>query len=115
MIYTTNEDGTYEIYLIPGTYDILLDKPGYLDHIYSSKTIEENKTIDLGYKELLAGDVNKDSTIEISDLSSLLSSYGIADTDKNYDESMNFNDDGYIEISDLSALLGNYLESRDIK
>lgn len=113
--YKTNEDGTYEIYLIPGTYDILLDKPGYLDHIYSSKTIQENQTIDLGYKELLAGDVNKDSTIEISDLSALLSSYGIADVDANYDESMNFNEDEYIEISDLSALLGNYLESRDIK
>ena len=50
----------YEIYVIPGTYDILLDKPGYLDHIYTKQTVNEGETIDLGEKELKAGDINKD-------------------------------------------------------
>ena len=56
----TKDDGTYEIYVIPGTYDILLDKPGYLDHIYTKRTVNEGETIDLGEKELKAGDINKD-------------------------------------------------------
>ncbi len=56
----TKDDGTYEIYVIPGTYDILLDKAGYLDHIYTKQTVNEGETIDLGEKELKAGDINKD-------------------------------------------------------
>lgn len=56
----TNDDGTYEIYVIPGKYDILLDKAGYLDHIYTKRTVDEGETIDLGEKELKAGDINKD-------------------------------------------------------
>lgn len=56
----TKDDGTYEIYVIPGKYDILLDKAGYLDHIYTKRTVDKDKTIDLGEKELKAGDINKD-------------------------------------------------------
>lgn len=111
----TNEDGTYEIYVIPGTYDILIDKPGYLDHIYESREVKEGQTLDLGLKEIFAGDTNKDGVVEITDLSTLLVSFGKADTDADYSESTNFNDDSYVEISDLSALLANYLAEREIK
>lgn len=49
----TNDDGTYEIYVIPGTYNILLDKTGYLDQIITSKQINSGETIELGEKTLL--------------------------------------------------------------
>lgn len=113
--FKTNDDGTYEIYVIPGTYDIVIDKPGYLDHIYESRTVVENQTTELGYKEILAGDTNKDGTVEITDLTTVLNAYGMSSTDTDYSESTNFNDDDYVEITDLTALLGNYLEARQIK
>lgn len=113
--FKTNEDGTYEIYVIPGTYDIVVDKPGYLDHIYESRTVLENQTIDLGHKEILAGDTNKDGTIEITDLTTLLDAFGMSSSDPDYKETTNFNDDDYVEITDLTSLLGNYLEARKIE
>ena len=113
--YITKDDGTYEIYVIPGTYDILLDKGGYLDHIYISKTVNEGDTIDLGTKTLLAGELNKDGSIEISDLSLLLNSFGITSTDITFNPDMDFNDDKVIDISDLSILLSDYLETRIIE
>lgn len=111
----TNDDGTYEIYVIPGTYDILIDKPGYLDHIYFARVISENQTLDLGLKEILAGDTNKDGVIEITDYTKIVAVFGMSSTDLEYSESNNFNDDEYIEISDYTALVGNYLETRKIE
>lgn len=113
--YVTKDDGTYEIYVIPGTYDVLLDKGGYLDHIYISKTVNEGDIIDLGTKELLAGEINKDGSIEISDLSLLIDSFGITSADSTFNSDMDFNDDEIIDISDLSILLSDYLETRCIE
>ena len=113
--YTSNDDGTYEIYVIPGTYDILLDKPGYLDHIYKTKVVQEGDTIDLGQKELIAGDINKDGVIQILDLSYILSGYGVNNTDPKYDFKVDFNEDTEIQILDLSIFLSNYSLSRQIE
>lgn len=111
----TNEDGTYEIYIVPGTYDILLDKAGYLDNIITSKTITEGETIDLGEKELLAGDINKDGTIQLLDLSALLAIYETKTTDSSYNKEIDFNEDGKIQLVDMSILLGNYEKNREIE
>lgn len=111
----TNDDGTYEVYVIPGKYDILLDKPGYLDHIYTSKEVAEGETIDLGYKELIAGDINKDGVIQIQDLSAITNLYGIDDTDMDYHIKYDFNDDKQIQLQDMSYIISNYSLAREIE
>lgn len=113
--YITNDDGTYEVYVIPGTYDILLDKDGYLDHIYTSKIVNNGDTIDLGYKELYAGDFNKDGCIQIVDMSMILNSYGTDSNDSGYELKKDFNEDGEIQILDLSVFLRNYNKNRIIE
>lgn len=113
--YETNDDGTYEIYVIPGEYDILLDKAGYLDHIYISKQVKENDVINLGYKELIAGDINKDGCIQILDLSELMSIFGIDNTDSKYDIRCDFNEDSEIQILDLSTIMSNFSEIRRVE
>lgn len=50
----TNDDGTYEIYVIPNKYDILLDKAGYLDDVYIERQVDEGNIVDLGESELIA-------------------------------------------------------------
>lgn len=50
----TNDDGTYEIYVIPNKYDILLDKAGYLDDVYIERQVDEDNIVDLGESELIA-------------------------------------------------------------
>lgn len=111
----TNDDGTYEIYVIPGTYDILLDRDGYLDHVIASKTINSGDTLDIGLKELYAGDFNKDGVIQLLDLSMLYSAYQTDTTSSNFDKKIDVNDDGRIQLLDLSALKANYEVSRIVE
>lgn len=49
----TNEDGTYEIKVIPGNYDVLIDKVAYLDYIVTTIQVNENDEIDLDNVELI--------------------------------------------------------------
>ena len=49
----TNEDGTYEIKVIPGNYDVLIDKVAYLDYIVTTIQVNENDEIDLHNVELI--------------------------------------------------------------
>lgn len=49
----TNEDGTYEIKVIPGNYDVLIDKVAYLDYIVTTIQVNENDEIDLDKVELI--------------------------------------------------------------
>lgn len=49
----TNEDGTYEIKVIPGNYDVLIDKVAYLDYIVTTIQVNENDEIDLDNIELI--------------------------------------------------------------
>lgn len=49
----TNEDGTYEIKVIPGNYDVLIDKAAYLDYIVTTIQVNENDEIDLDNVELI--------------------------------------------------------------
>lgn len=111
----TKDDGTYELSLPPGMYDVLIDAPGYLDQIYIQIEITAGKTTDLGYIELLAGDVNKDGKIEISDIGIVMNIYGVNDTDTSYELRCDFNNDKRVEISDMGILMNNYLKTRNIK
>lgn len=56
----SNADGTYEIYVIPGTYDLQINKTGFLDCIIKNIEVTENNVIDLENKVLVAGDINRD-------------------------------------------------------
>lgn len=56
----SNADGSYEIYVIPGTYDLQIDKKGFLDCIIKNIEVTENEVIDLENKVLIAGDINRD-------------------------------------------------------
>lgn len=56
----SNADGSYEIYVIPGTYDLQIDKKGFLDCIIKNIEVTENGVVDLENKVLVAGDINRD-------------------------------------------------------
>lgn len=111
----TNIDGTYEIYVIPGIYDILLDKPGYMDHIFKQKQVNNGDVIDLGERELFAGDVNKDGNIQLQDLALILNVFGIDNADINYDIKYDFNEDENIQLQDYTLTLNNFAKSRVIE
>lgn len=115
--YITNDDGTYEIYIIPGEYDILIDKSGYLDHIYKSRQINEGDVLDLGEEQLVAGDLNKDGIINQRDMGLLYNTYGSKLGESRYDNNLayDFNEDTYINQRDTGYALNNYTKAMKIE
>lgn len=90
--YVTNDDGTYEIYVVPDTYDVLLDKASYLDCIYISKEVKQGDVLDLGNKTLFVGDLNKDGIISARDMALIQSKYGLKDSDSGFEPSYDFDE-----------------------
>ena len=111
----SNEDGTYEIKVIPGTYDILIDKKGYLDYIVTGAVSNENNEIDLGNIELIPGDVNKDGIIEGEDLTCINIYYDVGEIGTDNNQSYDLNEDGIIEGEDLTYINIYYDTMKTVK
>lgn len=73
----SNTDGSYEIYVIPGTYDLQIDKKGFLDCIIKNIEVKENGVINLENKVLVAGDINRDRSNRTRRYSRDGGSYGL--------------------------------------
>lgn len=101
----TQEDGTFELILDSGTYDIRITKPGYLTHRITNINLSGNKGIELETKALIAGDVKKSGDINIGDLTSINDHY-MKDVTK-YPE-YDLNGDGKIDILDRKLVTKNF-------
>lgn len=129
----TEDDGSFEIKVIPGQYDILIDKPGYLDKYYLNLTVNKDDTIDLvsinrnnldsyetamsntdTYITLLAGDCNKNGMVEILDNTLMVKVFDKETADEEYDINCDLNDSGKIEILDKTAMVANNDKKRKI-
>jgi len=115
ILLETQDDGTYETVLIPGVYDILIDKEGYLDHIYIFVEIEENEIIDLGNKALIAGDIDKDARINNTDIVMLYQKNGNKEGDINYSLKYDLDNDTRINNSDIVIIYQNNSKKREIE
>ena len=105
----SNLDGTFNIELDPGTYDIVIDKAGYLEVVVNGIIVEAGKTKTIEELALIPGDVNKDGAINMTDLNLIVSNYFATSGGLKYSINMDFNDDGVIDMTDLNALVTNYL------
>lgn len=129
----TKDDGSFEILVIPGNYDILIDKPGYLDRIFVNLKIEKDQIINLVelnkeqpdmYEEnletlndlitLFAGDSNKNGVVEILDSTLLELKVDKVSTDNDFNKNCDFNNNDSIEILDSTALEANTDKTRKI-
>lgn len=112
--YKTNSDGTYEIYVIPGTYDLLIDKASYLDYVYINQTVLEGDVLELDACTLLAGDVDKNGLIDIDDYAIVGNAYKAQDGDSNYVMEYDFDESLEINIDEIAYIGNNYLKVREI-
>ncbi len=106
----TNEDGTYEILLEPGIYDVIFTKPGYLSHRITEIDITDGLGAVLDTVDMVGGDVAQDGEIEIDDLVDMNENVGETITDDNAEEKSiyDLNGDGKIDMLDRSILKANY-------
>lgn len=116
----TNDDGIFEMYLIPGKYTVLIDKKGYLDQYYININIMDKNQIDLSSYEtsnvitLIPGDINKDGTVGILDKTIMTKQNGKKSTDLDFNSSADVNDDDVINITDKTILTKNNNSVRKI-
>ncbi|HWA51615.1 MAG TPA: dockerin type I domain-containing protein [Patescibacteria group bacterium] len=119
VIYTTNvtnfdsnSSGIYSgtvIFTTPGTYDIYVKVPGYLQKKFAGITLAPS--IDLTGASLLAGDFNGDNKITIADLAQMLSQYTALTVPASGNNAIyDINNDGNITIVDVATALSNYTQ-----
>lgn len=120
----TNEDGTFKIYVVPDTYNIVISKDGYLRYTINNVKISSlDQKITLKEYKLIAGDlvgkdvikngktiVTGDGEIEIDDLVAINDKYGIIinENNKEANEKFDLNGDGVIDKIDRNILKSNY-------
>ena len=105
----TNADGTYEIVLEPGTYDVVFTKPGYLTHRITKIDITDGLGAELDVVNLIGGDIDQTGEIEIDDLVLMNDNYCTITEDNKADkEKFDLNGDGVVNSLDRTILKANY-------
>lgn len=112
--YKSNADGTFEIYVIPGTYDIQFTRFAYLDYIYSDVEINANDEIDMGEFRMLAGDTNRDGIITLEDIAQVVSVMDMECEDPEFLSQYNPTQIGIVALEDLAYVVSNQDEELQI-
>lgn len=109
----TNDDGTYQIKLSPGTYTMLIDKTGYLDLVYTNIEITDN-TISLEKKVLYAGDTDKNAIINNNDIVKMYQCARTSAGDENFAPACDFDNNDKIDNNDTVITYQNNKKIREV-
>ena len=104
---TNGDDGSYTMYIIPGEYDLILERLGFLAHVLTGITINENDVIDLENKILIEGDIDRDGVVGLMDLVEVVDRLDTADGDGIYDERCDHGQKGFIDLTDMVIVVDN--------
>lgn len=111
--YTTKNDGTFEIYITPGKFDIQITRLGFLDYIYSDVIVNSGDIIDIGDIRLVAGDSNRDGVISQEDVNTTKKYMDIDNTSSEFKLQYNPSQIGTVVAEDLAYVKGN--QDKEIK
>ncbi|MGM0564784.1 MAG: carboxypeptidase regulatory-like domain-containing protein [Pseudomonadota bacterium] len=105
---TTGQNGEYSFESIrDGEYSVSYESPEYVQEC-TAVNIDEGEYAPIADKVMIAGDINNDDVIDISDFSLLAAQFGLNSGDEEFDASVDLNNDGSINIQDL-VILGSHL------
>ena len=110
----SNDDGTFEIYVIPGQYDVQITRLAYLDYIYSDVIVNEGDIIDMGQFGMAAGDANRDGVISQEDINEIKKNIDMDSSDPDYSEAFNPTQVGTVLQEDLGYTKQNQDEELKI-
>lgn len=104
---TNEDDGSYTMYIIPGEYDVIIEREGFLAQVVTQITINENDEIELGARILLEGDVDRNGMIDILDLVEVTDRMDSMKDDGIYEEKADFGQKGFTDLLDLVSVMDN--------
>ena len=116
QIQSDKDDGSFELLLIPGTYDVLMEKMGFTQEVNKQIILNQNDVIDIGNHILHEGDVNRDGIVDISDLTTIVSYNGQSASNPagSYSDIYDFQKKGYIDISDITSVASSLTLRRQL-
>ncbi|KZN43785.1 dockerin type I domain-containing protein [Pseudoalteromonas luteoviolacea] len=101
-------DGTFKYQSGLGPVTLSISAPGFLTAERQLTLSPNQADIDFGAIELVAGDQNGDNSIDIADLTQLMSAYRSTSSDPDYHQGSDFNQDNKINLQDLTLLGKNF-------
>lgn len=107
--------GDFTIYVIPGQYDVLIEKLGYTQVVNTNKTINEGDTINLGLHILYEGDINRDGILDVTDLTTVKNVMLMDSTSPWYESQCDFLGKGYVDVVDLTATKNSLISLKTIE
>ena len=106
---TIQKDGSFELDLPTGKYDIVVKKDSYLEYRLTNIETVNGETVELEDIYIYAGDVVVTGEIEIDDLVALTDNYGeITEANKETKAIYDLNEDGTVNSLDKNILKTNY-------
>lgn len=111
----TETDGIFQAILPIGKYDILIDKPGYLDYVVKGVEIYQQHSTSIGTKQIIPGDVNKDGIVNPLDKTYFLAGYNSSKGNAKYDMRYDYIEDDKINPLDKTLFLANYGKKKIIE
>lgn len=109
----SQDDGNFEIYIIPGKYDLQIERPGFLDYIYSDVEVAEGDKVDMGEFRMAAGDTNRDGVITLEDISLTKKVMDMEENDPSFKPDYNPIQTGIVMLEDLRYVKKN--QDQEIK
>ena len=104
-----NPDGTYNLDLKEGEYDLVVTKTSYLEYRLTNIVVKDGETSTIDDINIYAGDPDENGEIEIEDLTTIIENYGtITDDNKAQKGKYDLNEDGIVNKQDRSILKANY-------
>lgn len=105
----TQDNGEFEIYVVPGHYDIQVTRLAYLDYVYVGVEINEGDVIDMGEMRLPAGDVDRNGVITAEDTGEIKAALGVglSSSDEEFSERYNPTQIGEVITEDMAYVKGN--------
>lgn len=112
----SDDDGNYEIHVIPGTYDLILERRGFLASVTKNIAILDGQTIDMNPDKvgtevvptiLYDGDSDRSGIIGLPDLVEVNNLMSTSDGDGLYEDRCDFGQKGYVALADLVSVNNN--------
>ena len=101
------DDGSYTIYVIPGEYDLILERLGFLQSVVTKINIAADEVIDIGNKVLIEGDTDRTGIIDLDDIVAVVNMSDTMEGDGVYDEIYDFGQKGFVGLDDLVSVVNN--------
>lgn len=107
QVETDANDGSYKLYVIPGTYDLILERIGFLANVIKNIPVNEGDIIDIENKILIEGDVDRSGVVSLADIVEVVDRLDTSDGDGVYDAICDFGQKGFIALTDIVSVVDN--------